>query len=290
MSHYKYEVVRSPGVLSFVRLLQSCDVCLCANVSLRAMAPILIARRPFVVSHHGVYDSKKVNLLTGLKKTVARFSTNICCSLAVQSKIPGRSVVVPNTYRSETYKRFDDVVQDLDVIFVGRLVSDKGAADLIDAFGYLRQAGLCPHLSIVGEGPELSTLMDKVKQLQLTTHVRFTGKKRGTDLARYMARHRIMAVPSRWAEPFGVVALEGIACGCVIIGTEQGGLPEAIGPCGVTVPNGDIRALARKLEFLLRNDSECKWYRSRAPEHLAGHSRSTTSRGYLDVLTSVSRS
>ena len=32
--------------------------------------------------------------------------------------------------------------------------------------------------------------------------------------------------------PHGIVALEGIACGCVPIGTAEGGLPEAIGPCG----------------------------------------------------------
>ena len=107
----------------------------------------------------------------------------------------------------------------------------------------------------------------------------FTGVKRGSDLARFVARHRVMAVPSRWAEPFGIVALEGIACGCVVVGTSLGGLPEAIGPCGVTVPNADTSAMARALRLLLEDDSLRAGYRSgAAPVHLARHSRSTVAR------------
>jgi glycosyltransferase involved in cell wall biosynthesis len=44
---------------------------------------------------------------------------------------------------------------------------------------------------------------------------------------------------------------EGIPCGCVVVGTNLGGLPEAIGPCGVTVPNADTSAMARALRSLL---------------------------------------
>ncbi len=42
----------------------------------------------------------------------------------------------------------------------------------------------------------------------------------------------------------GIVALEGIACGCVVIGSQGGGLKDAIGNCGLTYPNGDVAALA----------------------------------------------
>jgi len=286
---YKYEVVRSPTFLSFMQLLRSSNVCLCANVSLRAMAPILISRRPFVLSHHGVYGSASTFSLTSeMKKAVARFSHNICISAAVQSKIPGHSVVIPNTYRSEIYKKFEDVNQDVDVIFVGRLVSDKGVTDLVDAFAYLRQTGLRPKLSIVGEGPELTNIIKRVREHDLNQQVTFTGKKHGTDLAKFIARHRIMAVPSRWAEPFGIVALEGIACGCVVVGTEAGGLPEAIGPCGVTVPNGDSVAMARALDALLRDSRTLAQYRVCAPGHLARHSRPIVASGYLNVLGSAS--
>jgi len=98
-----------------------------------------------------------------------------------------------------------------------------------------------------------------------------------------------MAVPSRWAEPFGIVALEGIACGCAVVGTALGGLPEAIGPCGITVPNGDSSAMGQALRSLLDDDGLCADYRSSAIVHLARHSRSEVARSYLRVLESAAR-
>jgi len=285
-SDYGYEVVRVPSLQLYLELLRWSDVCLCANVSLRGLLPIMIARTPLVISHQGVYGSPgRTSMVAELKKAVTRFSKNICCSQAVQSCIPGPSIVIPNTYRGEVFKEHGGIARDLDVIFVGRLVSDKGVSDLVDALSDLGRVGLRPRLSIVGDGPERPAILARVEELGLDSQVSFTGIKRGFDLARFIARHRVMAVPSRWAEPFGIVALEGIACGCVIVGTQLGGLPEAIGPCGITVPNGDSVAMARALKVLLEDDGLRAGYRSCAQDHLARHSRSIVAQDYLDVLS-----
>jgi glycosyltransferase involved in cell wall biosynthesis len=285
---HDYEVVRMPNLKSCVQLLRWSDVCLCANVSLRGLVPMIIAGNPLVVSHHLPYDLPgRFSILAEFKKTVARFSNNICCSKAVQSHIPGRSIVIPNTYRTEIFKEYNDVIKDLDIVFVGRLVSDKGVSDLIDAMGQLGRAGFRPRLSIVGDGPERPTILTRVGDLGLGQQVAFTGVKLGSDLARFVARHRVLVVPSRWAEPFGIVALEGIACGCVVVGTSLGGLPEAIGPCGVTVPNANPTAMAVALKSLLEDDSLRARYRCGAPAHLARHSRLNVARSYLNVLESA---
>jgi glycogen(starch) synthase len=285
---HDYEVVRLPTLKSCVQLLRGSDVCLCACVSLRGLLPMMIARTPVVISHQDTYPSPgRFSIVAQSKKTVTRFSHNICCSQAVQSHIPGRSVVIPNTYRAEIFKEYREVIRDLDIVFVGRLVSDKGVSDLIDALGQLGQVGFRPRLSIVGDGPERPVLLTRIGELGLGPQVTFIGIERGRDLAKFVARHRVMAVPSRWEEPFGIVALEGIACGCVVVGTSFGGLPEAIGPCGITVPNADVPAMARALRSLLEDDSLRAGYRSRAPVHLARHSRSNVARSYLNVLESV---
>src|SRR5207249_1970414 len=135
-------------------------VYLSANVSLRGLLPVIVTRTPLVVSHQGTYDSP--GIVPKLKKIVTRFSHNICCSQAVQSCIPGRSVVIPNAYRIEFFKEYSDVTRDLDIVFVGRLVSDKGAIDLIEAMGQLGRAGFRPRLSIVGDGPERPAILTKV--------------------------------------------------------------------------------------------------------------------------------
>jgi glycogen(starch) synthase len=282
---HEYGIVRSPSLKSCVQLLRWSDVCLSANVSLRVLGPMAIAGRPLVISHQGTYDAPgRFSLFPELKKSVTRFSKNICCSQAIQTYIPGRSIVIPNTYRNDIFKEYFDVTRDRDVVFVGRLVSDKGVADLIDALGQLAQTGFRPSVSIVGEGPERAAISQRIEELGLSKQVTLTGAKHGSELARYITRHRIMAVPSRWAEPFGIVALEGIACGCAVVGTSLGGLPEAIGPCGLTVPNADAGAMAQALKTLLEDDGARAKYRSGAPGHLARHSRGNVARSYLNVL------
>jgi glycosyltransferase involved in cell wall biosynthesis len=286
---HDYEVVRLPTLRSCVQLLRWSDVCLCANVSLRGLGPMMIAGTPLVISHHGTYSSPGglSGVVTEIKKNVTRFSRNVCVSQAVQGCIPGRSIVIPNTYRTEIFKDYDDVIKDLDIVFVGRLVSEKGVPDLIDALGQLSREGFRPRLSIVGDGPERPGILARVDALGLGPQVTFTGIKRGSELAKFIARHRVMAVPSRCAEGFGLVALEGIACGCVVVGTGRGGLPEAVGPCGITVQSADISAMALALRALLEDDSLRAGYRSGAPAHLARHSRPNVARSYLNVLESA---
>ena len=284
----KYDVVRLPSLQQFLQLLRWSDVCLYASVSLRGLSPMMIVQRPFVISHQTIYNSPaRFSVGVQLKKAVTRFARNICCSQSVQSHIPGPSVVIPNTYRSDIFKEYDDVIKDLDIVFVGRLVPDKGALDLLNALGELAKAGVRPQLSIVGDGPDMGAITRRVAELDLEGQLKLMGTKQGVDLARFVARHRIMVMPSRWAEPFGIVALEGIACGCVVVGTDRGGLPEAIGPCGLTVPSADSAAMARALKSLLEDDDLRARYRSCAPSHLAHHSRAIVARRYLKVLSAA---
>jgi glycosyltransferase involved in cell wall biosynthesis len=112
----------------------------------------------------------------------------------------------------------------------------------------------------------------------------------GPELAKELNRHRIAVIPSRWKEPFGIVALEAIACGCVVIGSREGGLPDAIGPCGATFPNGDARALADALSRFLKTPGLLLQYRGHTEEHLRRHHPSTVANQYLKMFESLRRS
>src|SRR6202021_2623014 len=98
--------------------------------------------------------------------------------------------------------------------------------------------------------------------------VHFTGYANGHNLARLLNAHRLIVIPSIWQEPFGIVALEGMACGCVPVGSAGGGLCDAIGECGDTFPNGDIEALADILRKLLQSPERQTALRLRAGNHL----------------------
>jgi glycogen(starch) synthase len=185
--------------------------------------------------------------------------------------------------------RIPEIAKDHDLFFVGRMVSDKGIDILIDALHHLRQRGLRPSLTLVGGGPEELLLQDKVKTLGLSDSVRFAGQVGDAELNELLNAYRIMVVPTRHGEGFGVVALEGIACGCVVVGSTCGGLPEAIGACGTTFPNMDPTALADVLFDLLTHRERLDAFRAHASQHLQAHKPAAVAQKYLEVLLPLVR-
>jgi glycosyltransferase involved in cell wall biosynthesis len=92
-----------------------------------------------------------------------------------------------------------------------------------------------------------------------------------------------MIVPSVGAEGFGIVALEGLACGCRLLVSDAGGLPEAVGGFGDVFPMGDVNALAALLDrCLIHREVEPMSDAKRA--FLRDHSPGRVARKYLDVL------
>jgi glycosyltransferase involved in cell wall biosynthesis len=103
-------------------------------------------------------------------------------------------------------------------------------------------------------------------------------------LARLLNRHRVLVVPSLCAEGFGLAALEGIACGCVVLGSKVGGLPEAIGCCGATFRADDAEELAEMLGEMLRSPEQLERFRTDAEQHLEKHRPDAVARRYLESL------
>jgi glycosyltransferase involved in cell wall biosynthesis len=177
------------------------------------------------------------------------------------------------------------------LLFVGRLVSDKGVDLLLDTMALLADRGQRPRLTVVGEGPERGPLIAQAERLGLTAQVSFAGLQTGEQLVRTMNAHRVLVVPSRYEEPFGIVALEGIACGCLVVGSAGGGLKEAIGPCGMTFANGDREGLAQALERALQSAADGQApLSSEAVAHLNLHSSGEVLARYVAVLEQASGS
>jgi glycosyltransferase involved in cell wall biosynthesis len=285
---FPFPVYHRPPPSRFLRLLRAHDVFIHFNVSLRALWPLLVVRRPFVASHHGFYVVDVAghrDWREKFKLTVARCASgNIAVSEAVQRDIGVPCVVIPNPFDAEVFYDRGNQARPSDVVFVGRLVSDKGADLLLKALALLARRGIQPQVTIIGDGPERAALERLVRELDLNSQVRFTGAKSQKEVAEELRRHRILVIASLWKEPFGIVALEGIACGCAVIGSSGGGLAEAIGPCGVTFPNGDVDALAQRIEQLLSNDKMVAELLSHAHRHLARHHPQGVAQQYLQVI------
>ena len=282
-----YPVLRRPSPATFVRRLRWCEVFWQPNVSLRGLWPLVLVQRPWVVSHHSWYrrPDGRIAWQDRLKRYALRFAAgSISVSQAIADDLETPSTVVNNCYRDALFRILPDSDRDLDLVFVGRLVSDKGVDVLLDALGLLAQRGQTPALTIVGEGPERRALQAQAQRLGLARQVRFLGTQTGEDLVRILNRHRIMVVPSRYNEPFGIVALEGIACGCAVVGSAGGGLRDAIGACGRLFPNGDSATLAEVLHDLLCTPAAVADCLRSASGHLGAHTTARVAQRHLEVF------
>lgn len=278
-----YPVVRRPDPRSLYRWVRWADVVLHNNISLRWVWPLLLLRRPWVVAHHTWLPRRGTGAFAGwLKRRAIRFARNIAVSEAMARSLPVDCEIVPNPYADDVFRRRPEVTRLAQLIYVGRLVSDKGVDTLLRALAALRQRGRSVQLTIVGSGPEDVPLRRMAGQLGLRRQVRFVGPRSAPEVAGLLNAHGALVVPSRWEEPFGLVAIEALACGCVPVVARSGGLPEAIGAHGHVFAPNDSEALAECLEALLPTlplDGP-----GTAEHHLARHRPEVVARAYLAIL------
>jgi N-acetyl-alpha-D-glucosaminyl L-malate synthase BshA len=130
----------------------------------------------------------------------------------------------------------------------------KRGPDAIDIFNLvLRQHDA--RLLMVGDGPDLSTAVQRARQYGIFDRVSFLGNRE--DVACLLAASDIALVPSE-NESFGLAALEAMACGCAVVTSDVGGLPEVVrdGVDGYMCPVGDVEQMAARVSGLLHDPAK----------------------------------
>ncbi|HEX4085099.1 MAG TPA: glycosyltransferase family 4 protein [Chthoniobacteraceae bacterium] len=279
-----YEVRRRPKLPELAGLTRWSDVVFHNNLSLRTAWPLIGIRKPWVVAHHtwiARMDGRRAPA-DRLKLRVIHAARNIAVSRAIAAALGVPARVIANPYRDDLFRQTNQGARGGEVIFLGRLVSDKGADLLLEA---LAMAGA--RATIVGDGPERASLEARARELGLDAH--FAGALRGEELVAALNHHKLLAVPSCWEEPFGIVALEAMACGCVPVVAQSGGLPGAVGDAGVIFEKGNANALADALRQLLADDARLSDLRAKAGAQLARHRPAVIASQYLEVLEEAAR-
>ena len=104
-----------------------------------------------------------------------------------------------------------------DLLFAGRLIREKHVDVLVDAVGILRQTVPGIRCLIIGDGPERINLEEKVRSMDLSENVLFTGSlPRSEDVIALMKSSRVFVLPST-REGFGISALEALASGLPVV-------------------------------------------------------------------------
>jgi len=144
------------------------------------------------------------------------------------------------------------------VLFVGRVVADKGADTFVRACARALPALPGWRAEMIGadrngvDSPQ-TPFVRALRPLAAAAAVAMPGWRPHAELLAAVARAAIVVVPSRWPEPFGLTALEAMACGAALLCSPRGGLPEVVGEAAVPIDPDDADALGEAIVALARD-------------------------------------
>lgn len=145
------------------------------------------------------------------------------------------------------------------ILFVGRLVKQKGITTLLQAFANVSKLHSDVELWIVGKGP----LDNYVKKYSKFYPIKYLGFVDRDELSQIYKECDIFCLPSQdrriaglkvWEEQFGFVAVEAMASGLPVVSTNCGALPEVLGDSNIIIPQRSPKQLSMQLSRLICDD------------------------------------
>lgn len=291
---FPFEIIRRPSVFRLLREHAWADLVFENNPCLKLSWPGLFFSYPSVIVLHTwiARTNGKIGIQDRLKQQwLKRAHTVVAVSEAIRKSCFPGAVIIGNPYRAEAFKLINKGQRQVDFLFLGRLVDDKGPDMAIKAVHQFNQmlTGKSPKcsLTLIGEGSMRQQLESLVARLNMQEQVSFTGALQGKELVKQLNNHRFLLIPSIWEEPFGIVALEGIACGCLPIVSDGGGLPDAVGKAGLIFKRGDLNALLSCIKWIKENPEAEDSLRERGAGHLKNFHPQYIIKKYLKIINAA---
>jgi glycosyltransferase involved in cell wall biosynthesis len=304
---FSFPVFRNPGLLTKIKLILWADIVYSNGATLALLFLAKLCLKPFVWTHAGYQAScidglgwafgkpapmtplesigfywRKKGLLFTMKEALKLLIRRIAATYIVNMNIAitdwmamrqpfKRQVRIYNSVSLSSFAVPSKVIkEDFDFVYLGRLVSEKGVAVLLEAFALVVKQvnNVKLKLLIIGDGDQRSNLEERARKLGIADKVTFAGSKSGQELTDLVHSAKIAVVPSEWEEPMGVVALELMAAGRNIIVSERGGLKECVGNAGLTFSNGNSEELSKSMIRLLEDYTLAEQLKQKAREQL----------------------
>jgi len=209
-----FHIKRCANLVELYKAYKGCDCFVGHNISLNGCWPVFIKKKKTFIIHHALWGQEKGFKIIhrAVKRLLLMRAHSISVSRIVQNSLPVRSIRIANCYDNETYYVRKAEKKTKDVLFVGRLEPEKGCDLFVRAIERLKQNNINLTGTIIGNGSQIQILQSLIKSRGLEKNIELTGTMQGEQLAKAYNRHKLLIVPSRWREPFGIVALEGLAC------------------------------------------------------------------------------
>lgn len=281
-----YSVLRRPSFFQLLAAYRRSEGVVLMGNSVRLGWPMLVFRKPALMIHHMFPSGRRAG---GLRSLISGRCLHAAPSEALKQALGFPCAVVPNPVDKSCFFERPDMEsmrQPDRIIFVGRLIEEKGVDVLLDASERLLRDGVAFRLALVGEGPQCESLARRVQEQGLAGRVVFLGALSRDQIAGELRSSSVAVVPSLCEEAFGLTALEAVACGCAVIVSKSGGLPEAVGECGKVVDKGEPEGLADAVKELLSDPSARGRLLRAAPAHLQRHLPENVAGHYVRLLSS----
>lgn len=247
-----------------------------------------VFRTPLVVTVHSTEIGRRNGLHTDYERMIhqtERWLAHeswrvICCSQYMSEQVrwaygltQDRVKVIPNGVDASVYSKEFDRAQfrrkfaspdERIVLFVGRLVYEKGAQILVGAMPKILSR-VNTKFVIVGEGGMKDSLMRQVANMRLVHKIMFTGFLDEESLRKLYQIADVCVVPSLY-EPFGITALEAMAAKTPLVASNSGGLSEIVehDKTGTKVHVGNADSVAWGVTKVLLDSGYANWIRHNA--------------------------
>ena len=182
-----------------------------------------------------------------------------------------------------------DPAAPLRLVYVGRLVRDKGLFELVEGLAGACARGVPATLVVAGEGPDEARLRHAVHALGLEEHVSFVGPAFGERKAQLLAEADVFALPSHH-EGLPYALLEGMAAGLVPLVTRVGAMPDVVleGVHGRFVSLRDGESVAQAIAALAGDRAQLALMSAACRERVAsGYSIERLANDFTALYTSL---
>ncbi|MBI5741902.1 MAG: glycosyltransferase [Nitrospirae bacterium] len=199
-------------------------------------------------------------------------------ALMLEGVVEDKIDVIPMGIDLNTFNpRKEDIIRDrerialakeeLVVLFIGRMVWEKGVYDFVHAAAKVLNdkslKGLPLKFLMVGKGPELNGVRESAMKSGISNRFAFIEEYPYQEMYRLHNLADIFVLPSistkTWQEQFGMVLIESMACGKPVVSTLSGSIPEVVGDAGILVQPNDHISLYEAMRKLI-TDKDLRRY------------------------------
>ena len=254
----RYPFVVGYGVLRDLRHIPKTSIVNC-HYALTTL-PLLLTRRQFIYTFHAPVHKEILNERGGsyvLPKVIQQFAvaavrltekailrraqTIVVLSDAMADEVrdlvpsgAAKTVKIPGGFDGDLFSPSDDrkverFASPVRLFTARRLTIRTGVVELVEGVGILRQRGVDVELRIAGDGHQRREVEQKVRELQLESHVHLLGRISDEAVRDEYRRADLVVMPTQELEGFGLTTAEAMACGAVVVGTPVGANEEVIG-------------------------------------------------------------